>query len=162
MPAPKGSQFWKARSTHGRKPIYENPEDLRDACAQYFEWVEHNPLIDTKPMIESGLIADAYIPKMRAMTISGISRYVGMTLETWTKYKEKENFSDIVKEAESIVREQKLVGAAAGFLNANIIAREIGLKEQTETDLTSAGEKIENVTKIELVPLRDDSTDTDT
>lgn len=135
MAAPKENSFWKARSTHGRTPIYSDPEDLRDACYQYFQWVETNPLFETKPMIANGEIQDAHIPKMRAMTISSISRFVGMTLETWTKYKVKEGFSDIVKEAEEIVRDQKLIGAAAGFLNANIIARELGLKDSSAVDV---------------------------
>ena len=139
-----GNRFWEARSSHGRKPIYDDPEKFRDACFQYFQWSEDNPLIETKPMVESGLIVDAHIPKMRAMTISGVSRYVGMTLETWTKYKERPDFTDIVLEAESIIKEQKLVGAAAGFLNANIIARDLGLKDTSETDITSGGKTIKN------------------
>ena len=48
MAAPVGNQFWKARSSHGRKPIFESPEKLLEACAEYFVWVEANPLWEDK------------------------------------------------------------------------------------------------------------------
>ena len=35
-----GNKFWLARSSHGRNPIFSNPEQLRNACYEYFEWVE--------------------------------------------------------------------------------------------------------------------------
>ena len=40
MAAHKENQFWKARSTHGRKPLFEDGEQLWTACIQYFEWIE--------------------------------------------------------------------------------------------------------------------------
>ena len=136
----KGNKFWEARSTHGRSLLYDDPEVFRNACFQYFQWVDENPLIEEKPMIEDKCIARSFTPKMRAMTITGIARFVGMTHETWIRYKHKEDFSEVVGEAEEIIREQKLVGAAAGFLNPNIIARDLGLKEGI--DHTTGGEKI--------------------
>ena len=45
MAAPKGNQFWKQRSTHGRKPIFETAEALEAACYEYFQWIEDNPLM---------------------------------------------------------------------------------------------------------------------
>jgi hypothetical protein len=41
---PKGNQFWKIRSSHGRNPIFAKPDDLWEACCQYFEWVDKHPL----------------------------------------------------------------------------------------------------------------------
>ena len=130
-----GNRFWEARSTHGRKPIYSDPEVLRDACFQYFEWVHNNPLMSIKPMTEDKLITDHPVSHLRAMTIAAIARFVGMTHETWIKYREKSDFSEVVKEAEAIILEQKLTGAAAGLLNSNIIARDLGLKDSSAVDV---------------------------
>ena len=33
----KKNQFWKQRSKHGRKKIFETPNILLDACYEYFE-----------------------------------------------------------------------------------------------------------------------------
>ena len=42
----KGNKFWLAQSSHGRNPIFSNPEQLRNACYEYSEWVEENPLYE--------------------------------------------------------------------------------------------------------------------
>ncbi len=44
MAAPIGNRFWEQRSSHGRKPIFEDPEQLWEAACEYFEWVTDNPL----------------------------------------------------------------------------------------------------------------------
>lgn len=134
MAAPKGNQFWKARSSHGRNPTYSNPDDLVDAIEQYFEWVHENPFIEYKPMIESGQISNAMIPKMRPMLIGECARFVGLTSETWGQYKNKEGFSEIISEAEEIIKNQKLSGAMSGFFKENIVARHLGIKVGTETE----------------------------
>lgn len=153
MAAPKGNQFWKVRSSHGRNPIYKKPADLQDAIYQYFDWNTKNPLIEVKPMIEMGMISDANIPRMRAMTITACARFCGMTHETWIEYRDKKGFSEVIKEAEDIIRDQKFAGAAAGFLNANIIARDLGLKDGV--DVTSGGKKIKNEWHIHPVKAAD-------
>ncbi|WGM06648.1 terminase small subunit [Arsenophonus nasoniae] len=71
MAAPKGNRFWEARSSHGRKPVFENPEQLWQACCEYFEWIENNPLKEEKVFSYQGEITHTNISKMRAMTIIG-------------------------------------------------------------------------------------------
>jgi len=129
-----GNKWWLARSSHGRKPIYDDPDKFRDACFQYYEHVAVTPLWSNKPMVEDKVIRDVPVAHMRIMTIEGCARYIGMTHETWTKYKKKEGFSEVVKEAEDIIREYKLGGAASGLLNANIIARDIQLRDNVSIE----------------------------
>jgi len=135
MAAPKGNRFWEARSSHGRKPIWDNPQELYDACVEYFEWVEANPLWETKPMIVNGEVYDAPTAKMRAMTIEGLCVFLGMHRSTWDEYKHKQDFSDIVSLVNNTMYEQKLTGAASGLLVASIIQRELGLKEASSVAL---------------------------
>ncbi len=129
MSAAKGNQFWKQRTPHGRKPKFASPDELWDACEQYFEWVETNPLYRRKAFTYRGAVTVIDIPKMRAMTLSGLCRHLDISLPTWLNYKKREGFLDIITRAESIIWVQKFEGAAASMLNANIIARELGLAD---------------------------------
>jgi hypothetical protein len=136
MSAPKGNQFWKARSSHGRKPIFAKPDDLWAACCEYFEWVEDNPLWEDKVTSYQGVNSHEPVAKMRAMTISGLCTFLDIVRDTWDEYRAREGFTDIVTRVEEIIRDQKFAGAAADLLNANIIARDLGLAEKQETKST--------------------------
>jgi hypothetical protein len=154
MSAPKGNRFWEARSSHGRKPIWDNPQELYNACVEYFEWVEANPLWETKPMIVNGEVYDAPTAKMRAMTIEGLCVFLGMHRSTWDEYKHKQDFSDIVSLVTNTMYEQKLTGAASGLLNSNIIARELKLTDTVNANIGGqAGNPLltDNLFKIEFV-----------
>lgn len=136
MAAPKGNRFWEARSNHGRKPIFADPDQLWAACQEYFEWVEENPLQEAKAFAHQGNVTIANLPKMRAMTISGLCIFLDISRPTWDEYKQREGFSDITTRVEDIIRDQKFSGAAADLLNANIIARDLGLADKQDTNAT--------------------------
>lgn len=131
-----GNRAWEARSSHGRNPIFASPDDLWDAVVQYFQWVEDNPLYEEKVFNGKDGIVRASIAKMRAMTISGLCIFLDIDRKTWDAYRERPDFIHIVTRAEEIIRDQKFSGAAADLLNANIIARDLGLADRT--DLTSS------------------------
>jgi len=130
-----GNQFWRARSTHGRKPIFPDPNVLWDACVEYFDWVEDNPLIETKLVSYQGEHELVEVPKIRAMTIGGLCLFLDIDFKTWQSYQEKKDFIQVTKQAEESIRSQKFSGAAADLLNANIIARDLGLRDKVETEL---------------------------
>ncbi|MBT1155745.1 DNA-packaging protein [Aminobacter anthyllidis] len=132
MPAPSGNQFWKVRSSHGRDPIFATPNQLWEACAEYFEWVELNPLYEARPFAYQGDVKVEKIAKMRAMTISGLCIFLDIARVTWAEYAKREGFSYIASQVEEIIRTQKFEGAAADLLNPNIIARELGLADKSE------------------------------
>lgn len=134
MAAPKGNRFWEARSSHGRNPKFESPEALWTACCEYFEWVEANPLWEMKAFAYQGEVTQEPIAKMRAMTISGLCIFLDIARSTWLTFKSMEGFSNITTRAEEIIYDQKFSGAAADLLNANIIARDLGLKEQSQVE----------------------------
>ena len=138
----KGNKFWLARSSHGRNPIFSNPEQLRNACYEYFEWVENNPLYEEKIFHSQGMITKDTITKMRAMTISGLCLFLDICENTWTNYKKQPDFLSITLEVEKVIYNQKFTGAASDLLNANIIARELGLadKQQAEIKITDVKE----------------------
>lgn len=137
MAAPKGNRFWEARSSHGRKPIFATPEKLESACIEYFDWVESNPLWESKPFAYQGEITIAEFPKMRAMTLGGLWIFLNIHHDTWYEYAKRDGYAEVVRAVDAIIRNQKFTGAAADLLNANIIARDLGLADKSE--LTGKG-----------------------
>jgi len=128
----KGNQFWEARSSHGRNPTFSDPEQLWDACVEYFQWVVDNPLKGEKLFSHNGTIVRGEYSKMRAMTIEGLCNFLGITSRTWRSYRDRDGFLPIIERVEQVMYDQKFAGASAELLNANIIARDLGLSDKSE------------------------------
>lgn len=147
MAAPKGNQFWKLRSKHGRDQLFESPKLLWIAACEYFEWCHKNPLIEID---YKGKDADRVeLPKMIAFTIHGLCIYLGCNTAYFRQFKAtlkdkkeeklkkgEEDFSTVITRIEEVIYNQKFIGAAAGFLNPNIIARDLGLVDKKEVEKT--------------------------
>lgn len=132
MAAPIGNSFWQMRSSHGRKPIFADSEQLWTACTEYFEWVEANPLKEAQAFAYQGAVTVHELAKMRAMTLAGLCIFLDIDRTTWADYAAKDDFSPVATRVEEIIRTQKFEGASAGLLNANIIARDLGLADKSE------------------------------
>lgn len=132
MGAPVGNQFWKARSKHGRDKIFASAALLWEACEEYFQWVEDNPLWSSKTVQFQGQPVDLPEAKLRAMTIGGLCIFLDIDLTTWHDWRKQDDFSKVVTRAEQVIYQQKLTGAAADLLNPNIIARELGLRDASD------------------------------
>ena len=135
MAAPKKNEFWKARAKHGRDKIFSTPEILWESACEYFQWCVDNPLVET--VLQSG--KTYRLPKMRAMTESGLSIFLDIDIDTFYDYAKNkdgryEDFIGVTKKIKEIIRTQKFEGASAGFLNANIIARDLGLRDKHELE----------------------------
>lgn len=146
MAAPAGNQFWKLRTKHGRYKIFETPDILWEASCEYFEWAQNNPLIETvhDKLKENGVgdnLIMVELPKMRALTIQGLCIFLGINSKYFNDFEDslKENpnkdFSDVITRIKEIIYTQKFEGAAAGMLNPNIIARDLGLSDKKELDV---------------------------
>jgi len=136
MAATKGNRWWEVRSSHGRKPIFASPDELAEACQEYFEWNENNPMLKSELVTFQGESHLEEVPVMRAMTLTALTRFLDVTSDTWDNYKKREDFLGVCKAAEQTIREQKFTGAAGGFLNSMIIARDLGLKDASVNEHT--------------------------
>jgi len=137
MGAPLGNQFWKLRSKHGRDKLFKTPQLLWEAACEYFEWCENNPLKETKAFAYQGDISTVDLPKMRAMTMSQLCFYLNCNEAYFRTFKSQlpeneKDFNTVISEIETIIFNQKFQGAAADLLNANIIARDLGLSDKSE------------------------------
>jgi len=148
MAAPSGNQFWLQRSSHGRKPKFETADVLWDACCEYFQWVEDNPLYEDGLVTFQGMAKHEPLAKMRAMTVTGLCIFLDISRQAWDEYRGREGFGDVTSRADEIIRTQKFEGASAGLLNPNIIARDLGLADKQEQAVTGVV-----TTRIELVAL---------
>lgn len=162
MAAPKKNQFWKNRAKHGRDKLFKTPKLLWDAACEYFEWCDSNPHIEKKPMVVSmgsGMGSEVEmteIPVDRAYTLHGLCIYLGCSTSYFRTFKsvlkkEDEDFLAVIEQIEEVIYEQKFSGAASGFFNANIIARDLGLKDSS--DITTKGESLNK--SIDLSKLSD-------
>ncbi len=70
--------------------------------------------------------------KMRAMTKDGLCLFLDIGMNTWQEYVKREDFTNITRKVENVIRSQKFAGAAADLFNANIIARDLGLTDKRE------------------------------
>ncbi len=152
MAAPFENRFWELRSKHGRDRLFDTPELLWEAACEYFKWCEDNPLIEieqsNKPAkaIKNDDGTYAFppnyfeLPKMRAFTMAGLCRYLRCNTKYFNDFndslKDKKDvlskgFSEVITLIYDTLYEQKFTGAAAGFLNANLISRELGLADKS-------------------------------
>jgi len=137
MGAPKGNQFWKARSKHGRDKIFSTPETMLEAAFDYFVWCEDNPL--KKDIVYQGVVTGEE-SLLRAMTIKGLCIFLGVNSVYFNKFEaeldkdtqEGKDFCKVINTIREIIETQKFEGASAGLLNPNIIARDLGLTDKKE------------------------------
>ena len=150
MGAPLGNKFWKLRSKHGRDKLFTTPELLWQAACEYFQWCEDHPLYETRGFAYQGVVTKEVFPKMRAMTLSQLCFYLHCNEAYFRTFKRQlpegeKDFNTVIHDIEKTIYDQKFQGASADLLNANIIARDLGLKERT--DMTSDDEPI-NIIKL--------------
>jgi len=136
MPPVISDPLWK-RVGAGRPSLFNTPEDLWQAALEYFQWAENNPLWEAKAFSFQGGSWLEYLPKLRAFTFDGFQLHAGICDQTWRNYKNKEEFFGVASKIEKCIRDQKFSGAAADLLNANIIARDLGLKDNVVNEVTA-------------------------
>ncbi len=138
MAAPKGNQFWKNRSKHGRDKLFATPELLLQAAEEFFQWCDDNPWESTETTTKSGAFSETVVktkPTARPYTLEGFLLYVKASPSWLRNFKMEQtdkDFLTVIKEIELIIYQNQLEGATVGAFNANIIARKLGLSEKTE------------------------------
>ena len=102
---------------------FKTPEALAEKCAEYLQWAHDNPL-------ES---PDGKIKKVQLVSIRGLCLYIGIAEETWYNWrKTREDLSESIGAVEKAIVDWQLKHASADLINANIVARLLGLTEKRE------------------------------
>lgn len=135
MAAPKGNQFWKNRSEHGRDLLFAKPELLREEICKYFNWSDGHPWHKVEA-IKSGSGKLIKVPMSRPYTLSGLCLFLNASEAWWKNFRKNkslsQDFLSVIEWAEDVIRTQKLEGAALGVFNSNIVARELGMAEKID------------------------------
>lgn len=136
MAKPNEDKLWKVRKL-GKPPAFKSPEEMWERAQEYFEWCDEHNLNETKLFSYQGVVSSGEAPLMRAMTQAGLCAFLNIGTSTWHDYKTKKSeYSEVTAAIEQVMYEQKFAGASAGLLNANIIARDLGLADNTNTTLS--------------------------
>ena len=148
-----GNQWWKERSKHGKDALFTDPQKLLEAAGEYFEKTEARTW-KKKDWVGKDAI-EVTRESVPPFTIIGLCLYLGVE-ESWWRgfkvteaYKNNPDFGTVMCHIEKIIYMQKFEGAAVGAFNANLISRDLGLRDASSTELkTAPGEKIEVTLKL--------------
>lgn len=146
-----GNQIWNLRSKHGRDKLFASPALMLEAAQEYFKWCDDNPFEEED---FRGKDAERVVlHKMRPYTIQGLTNFLCVNLDYFNDFnnslrgkntKEAEDFSRVIAYIKQNIYNQKFSGAASGFFNANIIARDLGLSDkQTVVNTDIKGDSID-------------------
>jgi len=139
-----GNQWWKRRAKHGRDKLFASADLLREAAEEYFQFVDDNPEYLVKPMAVSyggnagSKIEMVKVPVRQPYTLHGLCIYLGCSTSYFRSFKaghkdgSAQDFLTVIAEIEETIYSQKFNGAASGFFNANIIARDLGLVDRQD------------------------------
>lgn len=129
--------FEKAISRLGAPRKYETPEDLAADILEYFKSIESDALEEDVLFHSNGIVTRDVKRHPRAMTLGSLFLHLGIDITVWLAWKkERPDLSNVLAQTEHAIREQKFEGAAAGLFNANIIARDLGLRDNVSNEIT--------------------------
>lgn len=115
-----------------RGPQQYTPQSLLKEAIEYFEWAEDNPLQEDKNGWYEGIACHTLVNKVRAFTLKGLCNYIAVPESRLRKYRQDEDYKEVMEMIDQVIYAQKFENAAAGLLNANIISRDLGLAEKQE------------------------------
>jgi hypothetical protein len=132
-----GNQFWKQRSKHGRDALFTDAGKLREACNEYFEWVDTHPWWRNEPIKSGDKVGETMkVMLARPYTLSGLCIYLGCAESWWRGFKNSDTYSDdfssVMQAVEQAIDTQLFEGAAVGAFNSNLIARKLGMVDKQE------------------------------
>lgn len=162
MAVPKGNQFWKIRSKHGRDKLFATPELMLEAAMEYFEWCDANPwLSEELGESDKGSFSKTK-PTQRPYTLSGLCIYLGCSENYFRNFESNntidiDNFMAVIETIKDIIKTQQYEGAIVGAFKENIIARLQGLKDST--DVTTNGKDINERISINFFDGEEDEDD---
>ena len=135
--------YWAWRAKVGRKKSIRDSDHMFELACEYFQTVDDDP-INIKEVIKGGPSAGNIfdVPTMAPYTWAGLEAFLSEKgiLQDLDDYKLNTNdsygeFKEIVRVIGKIIYDRNFSGAAVNVFNSNLIARQLGLADKTETAL---------------------------
>jgi len=121
----------------GRPLKFKNPETLWLACQEYFIWVDDNPMCAQRLFNGKAGVVKEYETKKRPYILEGLCVFLFIIPQTWYNLKKRgQDFLDVTGMVENKIRANKFEGAIVGLYKENIIARDLGLRDAMQQELT--------------------------
>ena len=140
MAAPQGNEYFKLCKSPGKSKQF-TPNELEEFANNYFKYIDNNPHEKKKTESDGDKIKTTIEYIKRPYTIEGLCNFIGISTQTFYNYENDKAYLDIITRARQIIYDSKLEGATAGIFNANIVIRDLGLKDSaTVTHETSIKE----------------------
>ena len=132
----KGNQIQRltARDLLGKKPRFKTPDDLLQACYDYFDYVNNNPSVSHEIITSGTKQTTKEVYKKNPYTWEGLCVFLG--LSSLRYYKGKAEFEHVFTYIDKMIYHNKFEGASRGDFNATIIARDLGLRDKQEIEKT--------------------------
>ena len=140
----QGNKYWQLAQNPGRKKKYR-PKSLFAKFIEFTQWIDANPFYEAV-LVQKGIQIEqngkkettyqTSLPKMRPYTLSGFFIYANITQQTWDNYCKLPEFLEVTTRIKDICFTQKFEGAASGFFNSNIIARDLGLVDKKDNNVS--------------------------
>ncbi len=127
--------LWKLRSKHGPKKIFKSPKLLWEAACEYFKHTDDRKWIKKDWVGKDAKEVDR--ESSAPYTLAGLCLYLGVNeayFRQFTDNTKDKSFSTVINQIKQVIYVQKFEGAAVGAFNANIISRDLGLKEHTQNE----------------------------
>lgn len=122
-------------------PLFPTVQEFLNAAADYFVWVEAHPLLEEKVFQFQGAIVRGDQAKARPFTKTGLAQHLNISTRRLQGLRKRgEDWEEACDRIDDIMYTQKFENAAAGLMNATIIARDLGLadKQEVKADVTAA------------------------
>lgn len=154
MAAPKGNDFWKQRSKHGRDAIFSTPQMMLEAANEYFEYQSKRSWVKTDYKGKDNEMVE--IPTSAPFTLTGLCIFLGVNTVYFNQFEKdcSEDFSKVITYIREVIYTQKFEGAAVGAYNANIISRDLGLADRQ--DHTTDGKPLSNSLEVTIHSPKED------
>lgn len=139
--------YWLKRSKRGKPKKLKSPKHLWDLACEYFKSVDDNPF-KKNDFIKGGEFAGVIVKldQMKPYTWVGLENYLfekdiiadlnDYELNTDRNYDE---YQPVIRAIKKVIWEQSYSGAASNVFNANIIARQLGLIDQSLSKVEMSG-----------------------
>lgn len=126
--------LWNVYLDRKRKPpIVTSGEDILEVAGEYFKWVMENPLYADKIITFQGFASHVPEARKRLMSISGMCAFFGISHGTWYIWRRsRPELASAIADVEEVINRWNVEGAASDMLNANFIARLMGLADRQE------------------------------
>lgn len=125
-------QCWRLRKDLSETGKKLTPDQILTGAQDYIDNCVDNPLIEVDFRGKDATKVE--LEKMRAMTLEGLYFHLDISKETWRQWRKDKNYIGIITRVENLMFAYDFEGAAANLLNANIIAKKLGLVDKKELD----------------------------